>query len=289
MRALNIVGCGRAGRTIARLFAKGHAFVLQDLMDVNAAAARACAQFAEAGRPVRRIADLEPAPVWLIATPDDAIAETAAQLVDGGLIERGNVIVHMSGATPSLDMAAAIEAGAHAGSFHPLKTFADPGHAAASFAGTHVALEGDRKALKIMRVALRKIGARVFEIAPEDKVLYHAGSVIVCNYLVALLEAGLRAYEAAGIRLETGYKLMEPLVRETLDNVFRTGTVRSLTGPIARGDDALVARQVACLRNVDPQLAALYRELGRVALALARSQGAAPAGALAKVARALRT
>ena len=112
--------------------------------------------------------------------------------------------------------------------------------------------------------------------------------MIVCNYLVALLEAGLRAYEAAGIRLETGYKLMEPLVRETVDNVFRSGTVRSLTGPIARGDDAVVARQVRTLRAVDPQLAAVYVELGKVALALARSQGSASAAALAKVARALR-
>ena len=288
MKALNIVGCGRAGRTFARLFAKAHAFVLQDLMDVNAAAARACAQFAEAGRPVRQLAQMRPAPVWLIATPDGAIVEAVDALVEAGLIARGNVVLHLSGATPSLDMVSAIEAGAHAGSLHPLRTFADPGHAAAAFAGAHVAVEGDRKALKIMRIALRKIGARVFEIAPEDKAIYHAGSVIVCNYLVALLEAGLRAYEAAGIRLETGYKIMEPLVRETVDNVFRTGTVRALTGPIARGDDAVVRRQSERLQAIDPQLAAVYRDLGRVALDLARSQGSASAAALAKVARALR-
>ena len=288
MRALNIVGCGRAGRTFARLFAQGHAFVLQDLMDVNGAAARGCVRFAEAGRPVGRVDDLRFAPVWLIATPDGAIVDTVSALVEAGRITRGNVVLHLSGATPSLDMVAAIEAGAHAGSFHPLRTFADPELAAASFAGAYVALEGDRKALKIMRVALRKIGARVFEIAPENKVLYHAGSVIVCNYLVALLEAGLRAFEAAGIRLEMGYKLMEPLVRETVDNVFRSGTVRSLTGPIARGDDAVVRRQAERLHALDPQLAALYRELGKVALTLAKSQGSAPAAALAKVAGALR-
>jgi predicted short-subunit dehydrogenase-like oxidoreductase (DUF2520 family) len=273
---------------LARLFARGHAFVLQDLMDVNAATARACARFAEAGRPVRRIADLRAAPVWLIATPDGAIVDTVGMLVEAGAIARGNVVVHVSGATPSLDMRAAIELGAHAGSFHPLKTFADPGFAAGSFAGAYVALEGDKKALKVMRVALRKIGARVFEIAPEHKVLYHAGSVIVCNYLVALLDAGLRCFEGAGIPLETAYKFMEPLVRETVDNVFRIGTERSLTGPIARGDDVVVGRQVQRLHTLDPRLAALYRDLGHIALDLARSQGGAEPRALAKVARALR-
>ena len=289
MRTLNVVGCGRAGKTLARLFARQHAFSVQDLMDVNLAAARACAQFAETGRPVRRVAELRPAAVWLIATPDAAIVDTVAALVDEEVIARGNVVVHLSGATPSLDMVPAIERGAHAGRFHPLTTFADPGSAAGACAGTYVALEGDKKALKVMRPALRKIGARVFEIAPEHKVVYHAARVIVCNYLVALLEAGLRAYERAGIGIETGYKLIEPLVRETVNNVFRCGTVRALTGPIARGDHEVVARQLARLGALDPKLAAVYRDLGAIALELARSQGGAEPRSLARIARVLRS
>lgn len=288
MRALNIVGCGRAGRTFARLFAQSHAFLLQDVHDLNGAAARACALFADAGTPVKRLQDMRAAPVWLIATPDDAIVDTSAALAASGVLAPGNVVVHLSGATPSLDMAAVIELGAHAGSFHPLKTFADPGYAAGSFPGTYVALEGDRKAVKVLRVALRKIGARVFDIDPERKVLYHAGSVLVCNYLTALLDAGLQCYEAAGIKLDTAYKIMEPLVRETVENVFRVGTVRSLTGPIARGDDAIVARQLAVLTQHDRHLGALYRTLGQTALDVARSKGEAEPRKLARIARALK-
>jgi len=289
MRTLSIVGCGRAGRTFARLFAQSHAFLVQDLYDVNAAAARACAQFADAGRPVAKLAGLRAAQVWLIATPDDGIAAAVETLAAADLIAPGNVVAHLSGATASLEMVAAIELGAHAGSFHPLKTFADPGLAAASFAGTFVALEGDKKALKVLRAALRKVGARVFEIEPRNKALYHAGSVMVCNYLTAVLEAGLRCYDGAGIRLEIAYKMMEPLVRETVDNVFRVGTVRALTGPIARGDDVVVSRQIERLQSLDRRLATIYRELGQVALDLARSQGAAEPRRLARVARALKT
>ena len=287
MRTLNIVGCGRAGRTFARLWVQSHAFLLQDVHDLNFAAARGCAQFADGGRPVRELAALRPAQVWLISTPDDAIAAAAADLVAAGKVAAGNVVIHLSGATPSLAMTSVVAIGAHAGSVHPLKTFADPGHAAATFAGTYVALEGDKKALKVMRVALRKVGARVFEIEPGNKILYHAGSVMVCNYLTALLEAGLSCYEHAGIKLETAYKLMEPLVRETVDNVFRVGTVRSLTGPIARGDDAIVAKQLERVRSLDRNLGVLYRELGRVALVLARSKGEADARSLNKIARVL--
>lgn len=273
---------------MARLFAQSHAFLVQDVMDVNAAAARACVQFADAGRAVQRVDALRPAQVWLVATPDRDIVEAVDALVEAEVLVPGNVVVHLSGSMPSLDMSSAIEYGVHAGSFHPLKTFADPGYAAGSFPGTYVALEGDRKALKVLRPALRKIGAKVFEIAPQDKALYHAASVIVCNYLTALLAAGLRTYEHAGIRLETGYKLMEPLVRETVDNVFRVGTVRALSGPIARGDDAVVERELGALARRDKRIGELYRLLGQVALELARAQGSAEPKALARVARALR-
>ena len=104
MRTLNIVGCGRAGRTFARVFHQAHAFVVQDLYDINHAAARACAQFAEAGEPVRRMDRMRPAQVWLIATPDRAIADTASALAAEAPLARGNVVAHLSGATSSLDM-----------------------------------------------------------------------------------------------------------------------------------------------------------------------------------------
>jgi len=288
MRTVNIVGCGRAGRTMARLFHQSHAFFVQDLHDVNPHAARSCTRFADAGRPVQRLEQMQPAQVWLIATPDDSIVAAASDLVAAERIVPGNVVVHMSGAMPSSALRAAVDQGAHAGSFHPVKTFADPGYAAAAFAGTYVALEGDPKALKILRAALRKAGARVFEIESQEKLLYHAGSVMVCNYLCALLEAGLRCYAAAGVNLETAYKLMEPLVRDTVDNVFRVGTVRALTGPIARGDDAVVAPQFQSLARRDPLLGALYRELGLLALDLARSQGTAEVRKLDRIGRVLR-
>jgi predicted short-subunit dehydrogenase-like oxidoreductase (DUF2520 family) len=77
-------------------------------------------------------------------------------------------------------------------------------------------------------------------------------------------------------------------VRETVDNVFRVGTVRSLTGPIARGDDAVVARQLEHLERLDPRLGAIYRELGRAALKISRSKGEAEPRKLARIARALK-
>jgi predicted short-subunit dehydrogenase-like oxidoreductase (DUF2520 family) len=76
---------------------------------------------------------------------------------------------------------------------------------------------------------------------------------------------------------------MEPLVRETVDNVFKLGTTQSLTGPIARGDQAVVARQLDALAAWNPRIAEIYRQLGAVAVELARAQGSADPAALAAI------
>ncbi len=135
--------------------------------------------------------------------------------------------------------------------------------------------------------AFESAGARVSAIDPGAKTLYHASSVLICNYLTALLEAGLRGYERAGISRDIAQPMMEPLVRETLDNVFRIGTVQALTGPIARGDDAVVARQLQVLSESDPGIARIYRALGAVAVDLAQAQGGADALVLERIRRML--
>lgn len=279
MKTLNVIGAGRVGRTLARLWNEARVFAVQDVLGSTPQSAHAAVGFIGAGRAVAAIEEMQPADVWLLTPPDAKIAPCCARLAESGKLRNGDIVFHCSGALSSRELAAAAGRGALVASVHPLKSFADPRLAAGSFSGTYCAAEGDAAALAVLRPAFEAIGGRVAGIEPEQKVFYHAASVIVCNYLVALMEAGLRCYEKAGIARETAQAMMEPLVRETLDNVLKLGTVEGLTGPIARGDDALVARHLAALGAWDARLAALYRELGVVALDLARRQGKADAAA----------
>ena len=120
-------------------------------------------------------------------------------------------------------------------SVHPLKSFADPALAAQTFGGTYCAAEGDAAALAVLKPAFEAAGARVSEIDPAFKTIYHAASVIVCNYLAALMEAGLLSYEKSGLRRDDALRMMEPLVRETVDNVFRLGDRRRADRPDRAG------------------------------------------------------
>ena len=269
MQILNIIGCGRVGSTLARLWHEGGVFTIGDINDHTAEKSRAAVTFAGGGRACADIAEMRAADVWLLATPDDRIAQTCAELAAGTRLAAGNNVFHCSGALPSTALSAAGARGAHIASVHPLKTFADPAVAAQGFAGTSCTAEGDARALSVLRPAFEKIGATVYEIDAAAKTLYHAGSVIVCNYLTALLESGLRSFESAGIARADAARMIEPLVRETLDNVFALGPARALTGPIARGDLEVVQRQLSALAAADPRLAAVYRSLGVIAADIA--------------------
>ncbi len=285
MATINIIGGGRAGRTLARVWALNGAFVIGDIFDRALAASTDAVAFIGSGRAVDALADMRAADVWMLTPSDDQIVACGKVLAASGLLKAGNVVFHCSGALPSRDLAAVIGRAVTVASVHPLKSFADPALAAQSFDGTYCAAEGDAAALAVLKPAFESSGARVSEIDPGFKTIYHAASVIVCNYLTALMEVGLRSYEKSGFKRDDALNMMEPLVRETLDNVFRLGTADALTGPIARGDHAVVARQVDALAAWDPRVADIYKQLGAVAVELARAQGGADPAALAAIER----
>ena len=286
-RTLNIIGCGRVGRALARLWVQGGALEIQDVFDRSPAQSRAAVAFIGQGRALDAVGQMRGADAWMLTPPDDQIVACCTALAASGVLAAGNIVFHCSGALPSRDLAPAAARGAVVASVHPLKSFADPAAAAQTFRGTYCAAEGDAAALAVLRPAFERAGGIVSDIDPGFKTIYHAASVIVCNYLTALLETGLRCYEKSGFERGTALRMMEPLVRETLDNVFRLGTVQALTGPIARGDFAVVAHQVEALGAWDARVAAIYQQLGVVAVELARAQGKADADALAAIERVL--
>jgi len=170
-------------------------------------------------------------------------------------------------------LAAVAGQGALVASVHPIKTFTDAEVAVQSFPGTYCSAEGSPEALRVLKPAFEKIGAKVFDIAAELKPIYHAGGVFSCNYLASLIEAALRTHEKAGIPRDASLEALEPLVRETVDAIFDKGPARALTGPISRGDVATVAHQFAMVERWDAGLGALYRGLGLIAVDLAERDG----------------
>ncbi len=260
MRSLTIVGAGHVGRVLGRLFHAGQAFVLQDVLARSAASAQRGVAFAGAGTALDDYAALRPADVYMLAVSDDQIVPACAALAASVPLQ-GAIVFHCSGALASGALEAARQAGAHVASAHPVRSFADPEAVAAQFGGTFVGIEGDEVALGVLSAALGQIGARPVAIDASAKTVYHAAAVFASNYLVTVIDAALRAYESAGIPADVARELARPLAQESLANAFRMGPAQALSGPVARGDYATVARQQAAVSAWDEATGALYAAL----------------------------
>ena len=270
MPTLNIIGCGHLGKTLARLWHEAGVFEVQHILNRSHDSAVEAVRFVGTGRPLQGWDELTAADATLIGTPDGDIAASCEALAQGGLFAPGQVVFHCSGALPSTVLRMAAENGAAIASVHPIKSFADPQHTVGHFAGTWCGIEGDTTALALLEPACRAIGAIPVAIDPEFKSIYHAAAVFASNYLVTVLDLALQAYEKAGIPRETAQKLIEPLVRGTVENVFSIGTTAALSGPIARGDTATAVRQYRALAAWDKRVGRVYKALAKPTAVIAR-------------------
>lgn len=272
MRTLNIIGGGHVGRVFGRLFASIPAGGLQarDVLTRSTASAQLAADFigADTFRPIANYGQLRRADVYLLAVGDDQIAPACAALA-AAVPLRDAIVFHCSGALPSSHLSAASAAGAHVASVHPIRSFADPAAVAAQFGGTFCGVEGDAAALAVLTPALTAIGARPVPIDAAAKTVYHAAAVFASNYLVTVLDAALRAYQAAGIPEPLAREMAQPLASEAMANVFRLGAATALSGPIARGDLATVERQRRAVTAWDAPTGELYNALIAPTVALA--------------------
>ena len=257
---LNLVGAGHVGRVLGRLFAGSGAFALQDVLTRSLSSAQEAVTFIGAGTACAGLETMRPAQVWMLALGDDAIAPGCAALAAAQPL-LGAVVFHCSGAKASTELQAARDAGALVASVHPVRSFADPDTVAAGFAGTFCGIEGDAAALALLEPRFDAIGARLVRIDPAAKTVYHAAAVFASNYLVTVLDAALRAYQAAGVPEAVARELARPLALETVANVFRIGPEAALSGPIARGDLATVARQQQAVAAWDSATGRLYQAL----------------------------
>jgi predicted short-subunit dehydrogenase-like oxidoreductase (DUF2520 family) len=181
------------------------------------------------GVPARTVGEVgADADLVVVATPDAAIAETAAALAPS--VRAGALVLHVSGACTldELDKLRVARPDIAVGSLHPLQSLPSVEAGVARLPGSWCAVDGPPD---VERIAV-SLGMRPFRIADTDRAAYHAAAAIASNHLVALLAQAGRVAEGAGVPPAA----LLPLVRATVDNVEALGAPAALTGPVARGD-----------------------------------------------------
>ncbi|MBX9847729.1 MAG: DUF2520 domain-containing protein [Rhodocyclaceae bacterium] len=265
---MSFIGCGKLGRSLGHLFHRNAVFSPRQILTRHAASGAEAARFIGAGQAITDPEDVMPADVFMLAVPDAALADVAARLSRSHVLDERTTVFHCSGAQSSALLAPCAEQGAHIASVHPLLSFADPAQVVRDF-HCHCSIEGEPGAVAMLSLAFSRIGANVITIPTESKLRYHAAAVIASNYLVTLTEQALQVIESAGLTRDQGRELLLPLMHQTLGNLDHMEPSQALTGPVARGDWALVEAQQNTLDEIDPRLGCFYMMLAKATAKLA--------------------
>ncbi len=267
---LNLIGAGRVGRTLARLWHTQGALQVQDVLTTSIASAQNAVDFMGAGYAVADMAAMRPADLWLLAVPDRQIAASALALAAAAHQHPPALAFHASGALASAELQPLRVRGWKVASAHCILSFATPEVALKQFAGTPCGLEGDAAALAQLQPLLAAIGAKGFTVAADKKVLYHAAAVFATNFLPVLQAQAEALWHDSGVPPELLPQLRQTLLRNAVDNLLALGPAGALTGPAARGDTALVQRQGQAVAQWDATAGVAYQALSELAQRLAR-------------------
>ena len=238
--AVRVIGAGRAGRSFAK--------AIDDLVDWDVIDMRKRGVAIDDAA-----ADVD---LVLIATPDTAVADVAAAIRPGRA-----VVAHVAGSL-GLDVLAPHDRRA---ALHPLMSLPDAEIGAERLTGGWFAVAGD----PLVADLAAALGGRTFEIADDDRALYHAAAAVASNHLVALLGHAQRLGASVGVPADA----LMALALGSAENAVALGPAAALTGPAARGDEAtLVAHRDAIGRRAPRELAA-YEAMLAEARRLAAMEG----------------
>lgn len=213
------------------------------------------------------------ADILFITTSDMAIKDVADELAESGAFHSGQVVIHMSGSQTSQLLDGARAFGAFVLSIHPLQSFAGVDRAIANLPGSIFSIEGDHEAYAAGRAIVAALGGENFIIDSTAKVLYHAGACTVSNYLVTVVDFGIRLLESAGIPGPQAGRALLPLIQGSINNIRDVGIPRALTGPIARGDIETVVHHLEGLEDKMRDDKLLYACLGLYTTSIALAKG----------------
>lgn len=280
-----IVGAGRVGTAIGMRL-KRAGYPIGGVMRRSQAAAEEAVRLIGDGTPVSEIKACLDADVMFVTVPDHALTEVAAT-IGAALVESGRgdlplTLVHTSGALASdvLRVASADDKRISVVSMHPIQTVADPIGGAERLAGAVWGIEGDASALPLAQDLVRAMQGKPVVLDKDKKPLYHAAASVSSNFLITLVDIGLKMMGAAGVDRDDAMDALATLMAGAIQNARELGVPRALTGPIDRGDVHTVLAHLDSIEQmiqVSPtggwsDIQDVYRVLARYTVGVARQK-----------------
>lgn len=273
---IGFIGAGKVGKALG-LYFKNHDLTLAGYYSRTSQSAQKAAQITGTND-FKTIDGLAKAcDLLLITTTDHALEDidrqVSASLLNNQSTGAHKIWLHVSGALASDCLSGIKAAGGSVGSMHPLLSFGDePAQNARRLEETWFSIEGMGEAMEAVKNILNKTGGVYNMIAAEKKALYHAGACVISNYLVTLLDCGMKLMQAAGMDEKTLFQAVQPLIDATLKNIEGEGAVNALTGPIVRADYNTLSVHLEAIAKELPDEERFYRSLALSTVQMIQNQ-----------------
>ncbi|MGE2735487.1 Rossmann-like and DUF2520 domain-containing protein [Mycolicibacterium vaccae] len=272
---IGVISAGRVGTALGAALERAD-HVVAACSAVSAASRRRAAQWL----PDTAILPVDEVPsraeLLLLAVPDAELPALVSGLAATGAVRPNTIVAHTSGANGIAVLAPLTEQGCLPLAIHPAMTFAGTDEDVDRLRGTCFGITAaDEIGYAIAQSLVLEIGGEPFRVREDARTLYHAALAHSANHLVTVvldaveaLRAALWGQELLGQQMiddnpgGVAERIVGPLARASLENALQRGQA-ALTGPVARGDAAAVARHLQALTEVDPEVAQSYRDNAR--------------------------
>ena len=275
----SIIGCGRTGINLAVYLTKAGFTPTGFFSRSRSSAEKARKAVSNQGQIFDKAEDTcLNSEVLFITTPDDTIKDVCDYIASKNGFKKGMSVFHLSGALSSKILTKAqtqhsSKTDVNIGSIHPLQSFTPYEKGQTSpFEGINISGEGTQNAVATGEKIVAALKANYFAIPTEAKMLYHAAAVVASNYLVTLENFAINLFKQADLSEQKAYEILEPLIMGTLSNIKAKGSIEALTGPIARGDSAIVSSHIKAIEKDTPKFAQLYKTMGKYTLDIAKQR-----------------
>jgi predicted short-subunit dehydrogenase-like oxidoreductase (DUF2520 family) len=188
-----------------------------------------------------------PSQIFILSVPDDAIQKIAQEIK----LPEQSLMVHTSG-SKGLDVME-YSAAAATGVFYPLQTFSK--NKKLDFEEIPFLLESENKeALKILNSLAKSLSKNVKIVSSAQRKQMHLAAVFACNFTNHMMSISERVMKNA----QLDFKLLHPLILETVEKALKHSPKAVQTGPAKRGDLETLDKHMEMLQS-DENVQEIYR------------------------------
>ena len=187
-----------------------------------------------------------------VAVPDSKISEISQNISELEKDFSSAIFIHLSGSGTIEELKSLSDKNILVAGFHPMQSF--PSYNSVPLKNVYAAVETENKNIfdKLSAVA-EQLKMIPFQIFPDQKTAYHLMGVMVSNFMTANFFNADKLFPESK-NIPASNKLLSTIATQTLENIIKSGSVNSLSGPIERGDLETVQKHLELLKNTPSQL-----------------------------------